>query len=49
MAVTVRAAHTADPTPAGLRAVRGLPDDAFDGGFGDGDRDHAPMSSEPAG
>jgi aminoglycoside 2'-N-acetyltransferase I len=33
-------AHTADLTPAGLRAVRGLLDQAFEGDFDDTDWDH---------
>jgi aminoglycoside 2'-N-acetyltransferase I len=38
--VRLRTAHTAELTPGGLRAVRALLDDAFDGDFGDDDWDH---------
>ncbi|MFF8873604.1 GNAT family N-acetyltransferase [Streptomyces massasporeus] len=40
MSIRVRAAHTADLTPAELGAVRGLLDAAFEGDFGDEDWDH---------
>ncbi|MFE9019398.1 GNAT family N-acetyltransferase [Streptomyces sp. NPDC007808] len=39
-APTPRTAHTADLTPAELRAIRALLDDAFDGDFSDEDFDH---------
>ncbi|MER5937270.1 GNAT family N-acetyltransferase [Streptomyces sp. NPDC001928] len=39
-AVTARTAHTADLTPAELRAIRALMDDAFDGDFSDEDFEH---------
>ncbi|TXS53712.1 GNAT family N-acetyltransferase [Streptomyces sp. uw30] len=39
-AVTARTAHTADLTPAELRAIRALLDDAFDGDFSDEDFEH---------
>ena len=37
---TLRTVHTADLTPAGLRAVRAFLDDAFGGDFGDEDFEH---------
>lgn len=37
---TPRTAHTADLTPAELRAIRALLDEAFDGDFSDEDFDH---------
>ncbi|MEU8981794.1 GNAT family N-acetyltransferase [Streptomyces sp. NPDC048309] len=40
MTTRLRTAHTADLTPAELRAARTLLDDAFDGGFSDEDWDH---------
>ncbi|MEV5429362.1 GNAT family N-acetyltransferase [Streptomyces sp. NPDC052701] len=40
MTTRLRTAHTADLTPAELRAVRGLLHDAFDGDFSDDDWDH---------
>ncbi|MFF4762517.1 GNAT family N-acetyltransferase [Streptomyces sp. NPDC001292] len=40
MALTLRTTHTADLTPAELRSIRGLLDDAFDGDFSDDDWDH---------
>ncbi|MFE5817155.1 GNAT family N-acetyltransferase [Streptomyces sp. NPDC056479] len=39
-APTSRTAHTADLTPAELRAIRALLDDAFDGDFSDEDFEH---------
>jgi len=39
-ALPPRTAHTADLTPAELRAVRALLDDAFGGDFGDEDWEH---------
>ncbi|GAB2875443.1 aminoglycoside N-acetyltransferase AAC(2')-Ic [Streptomyces deserti] len=40
MTTRLRTAHTADLSPAELRAVRALLDAAFDGDFGDEDWDH---------
>ncbi|MEU9957440.1 GNAT family N-acetyltransferase [Streptomyces sp. NPDC050982] len=40
MAIRLRTAHTADLTPAELRAARTLLDDAFEGDFSDEDWDH---------
>ncbi|MFJ3235330.1 GNAT family N-acetyltransferase [Streptomyces sp. NPDC086787] len=40
MTVRLRTAHTADLAPGDLRAVRGLLDTAFDGGFDDDDFEH---------
>ncbi|GHH65530.1 aminoglycoside 2'-N-acetyltransferase I [Streptomyces umbrinus] len=40
MTIRLRTAHTADLTPAELRAVRTLLDDAFEGDFSDEDWDH---------
>lgn len=40
MTLRLRTAHTADLTPAELRAVRVLLHDAFDGEFGDEDFEH---------
>jgi aminoglycoside 2'-N-acetyltransferase I len=40
MTTRLRTAHTADLTPAELRAARTLLDAAFDGGFADEDWDH---------
>lgn len=40
MTLRIRTAHTAELTPAELRAVRALLDDAFEGDFGDDDWDH---------
>ncbi|ELS56748.1 GNAT family N-acetyltransferase [Streptomyces viridochromogenes] len=39
-AVAPRTVHTADLTPAELRAIRALLDDAFDGDFSDEDWEH---------
>lgn len=41
MAVSLRTAHTADLTPAELRAVHGMLYDAFDGDLRDDDWEHA--------
>nr|BFD82522.1 aminoglycoside N-acetyltransferase AAC(2')-Ic [Streptomyces sp. Xyl84] len=41
MAAAIRTVHTAGLTPAELRAVRTLLDDAFDGDFSDHDWDHS--------
>ncbi|MFI6489665.1 GNAT family N-acetyltransferase [Streptomyces sp. NPDC050564] len=41
MTTRLRTAHTADLTPAELRAARDLLDDAFDGDFSDEDWEHA--------
>ncbi|MFQ6144105.1 GNAT family N-acetyltransferase [Streptomyces seoulensis] len=40
MALRIRTAHTAELTPAELRAARALLDDAFEGDFSDDDWDH---------